>query len=99
MHKLRIGQKVQVMPCNCTPGLERYFGEITFVIAKVSFEDMVALLQPYDGRPYYELELMNDLGVRAKACESVLRPIYDGDAPASWETCAWRPKVRDATPA
>lgn len=26
------------------------------------------------------------------AVQSELRPLYDGEQPASWETCAWRPR-------
>jgi len=44
------------------------------------------------GEVRFHLDLPPHNGYPVAPIRNHLIPLYDGDEPASWETCAWRPK-------
>jgi hypothetical protein len=88
MDKFRVGQRViWITP---KPDSQRYVATVISQRERLPYVDT--------GRHYlvYRLDIdgygtRHPEGTLYGAPERELRPIYDGDQPASWSTCAWRP--------
>lgn len=90
MPKFRVGQKVRLVKPEPYPAgfvEDRYgesvlYGKITTITAP-----------PYKASGYlrYPVDIYFK-GENVAPIELALVPLYDGDEPASWETCAWRPR-------
>jgi|SRR5712671_2716207 len=93
MDKFRIGQKVKLVrptgwkfPDSAIDKAAE--GQITFISGGP---------QPDDSRfalgLRWEVEFISPITRRRSwPLEIAMVPLYDGDEPASWETCAWRPR-------
>jgi hypothetical protein len=91
MDKFRVGQKVltRIPPNWGWPVDARNLaavGQVTFIAAKSYLDQW--------NQKRYPLEYKDQFGP-ASAVEDALVPFYDGDTPTSWETCTWRPKLRE----
>lgn len=97
MGKFRVGQKVRIVEPKPYPAgfvANRYgesvlYGKITTISAPA---------YKADGFLRYPVDIYFR-GQTVAPIEPALVPLYDGDEPASWETCEWRPKELSNVPA
>lgn len=84
MRNLSVGTKVRIVHpgANVLPDEECLLGAIGH-ITKIGF---------WNGVARFHLDLPPHLGFEIAPIREALLPLYDGDEPASWETCAWRPR-------
>src|SRR5712692_8875493 len=90
MGKFRVGQKVRIVRPEPFPTgfQENKYGEVVLYGKIVTIS---ALPFSQDGFLRYPTDIDWN-GQIVAPIEPALAPLYDGDTPASWETCAWRPK-------
>lgn len=82
-HRFSVGERARI---TCTvPGgrlnLPQFEGHITTICGLAFIEN---------NRLHYTT--LMPPGAPQVACENCLVPVYDGDEPAKWATCEWRPK-------
>lgn len=87
MAKYRVGQMVRVLrEATAKPSCAIALG-VSATIVGIDF---------IRGGIAYRLDVVSTEGKLVWARECALRPIYDGDLPASWEDCAWKPEKETA---
>jgi hypothetical protein len=87
MSKFYVGQRVRIVT-HRYPGYSD--GDATLV-GKVG--EIIAPGGPSQDQRRWYLDLKSSKD-NAAVCpiEGVMEPVYDGDVPASWSDCAWRPR-------
>lgn len=90
MGRFRVGQKVRIVRPEPFPVgfAENQYGETALYgrIVTISAPPIIEY-----GFFRYPVDIVFQ-GRTVAPIEPALVPVYDGDTPASWETCAWRPR-------
>jgi hypothetical protein len=94
MSKFSVGQKVRLVePTGWhgerQPEAQRFIGATATIIDGPFQDDRPTTAGRYG--PRYGVDVISPAATLYPV-EACLVPLYDGDIPASWETCAWRPR-------